>query len=494
MDRIKKKKLFAELLLLAFLLLIGWKVWMRSLYYAMYISEILLLTAVLKLIPLLKLSANDLAAAALCMLLNHMILQFPLFGSPNLSDIAPFTFLLLIELLVLIRGIHQRKRGYGIAVGYAVLCCQGVLCIYRQWERIVLDYYQARERQFGFAVKASCLLICIISAALLLLLCLRSCNALIKKTLAKLEEYSAVYTEIDRSILLVYFLTLGTLSMNELVDMLIPFLPADNELHLIPFQPAYSTYEIPLFWIGFSAMMILIQFIYIRLLMKSISVKEKMRLQEKDLHQLEEYNQALEKNMENMKEIRHDMKNMFLTMGGFVSRSNDEEMKAFYQENIVPFARQELLKNDLYAKLSCIHSESLKSFLYYKIMQGIEQHVSIHLQVQSADTNPVYCIGQVDLIRILGILIDNAIEEADTCRGTVHISIKETAGEYLFSVNNTVRCQKKEQGITAGTTDKGPGRGNGLFIVEKLLGEYQNVLLNSYFKNNEFVQCLRIEK
>ena len=109
MDRIKKKKLFAELLLLAFLLLIGWKVWMRSLYYAMYISEILLLTAVLKLIPLLKLSANDLAAAALCMLLNHMILQFPLFGSPNLSDIAPFTFLLLIELLVLIRGIQDRK-------------------------------------------------------------------------------------------------------------------------------------------------------------------------------------------------------------------------------------------------------------------------------------------------------------------------------------------------------------------------------------------------
>lgn len=181
-------------------------------------------------------------------------------------------------------------------------------------------------------------------------------------------------------------------------------------------------------------------------------------------------------------------------MGGFVDRSNDEEMKVFYKENFVPFAKQELQKNDLCMKLACIHSESLKSFLYFKMMQGIEQRVSIDLLVQIGDTNDILCMEQIDLPRILGILMDNAIEEAKACSGTVVIAIKENEREYLFSVSNTVRRQIREKGVIAGTTDKGLGRGNGLLIVESLIRKYRNVILNSFFKEDEFVQCLRIEK
>lgn len=101
---------------------------------------------------------------------------------------------------------------------------------------------------------------------------------------------------------------------------------------------------------------------------------------------------------------------------------------------------------------------------------------------------------QIDLIRILGILIDNAIEEAKACKGRVAISIKEKEQEYFFSVCNTVRRQIRERGVRAGTTDKGLGRGNGLLIVDKLVHKYRNVLLNSFFKEDKFVQCLRIEK
>ena len=115
-------------------------------------------------------------------------------------------------------------------------------------------------------------------------------------------------------------------------------------------------------------------------------------------------------------------------------------------------------------------------------MQGIEQNVPIDLAVQLVDTKDFLCIEQIDLIRILGILIDNALEEAKTCQGTVSITIKEKEQEYLFSVSNTVRPQVREKGVNAGTTDKGLGRGNGLLIVDKLVWKYRNVLLNSFFK------------
>jgi len=493
-DHIKKKVLFVELPLVALLLFIGWNLKVRSLYYAMGISEIILLAAVLKRIPLMELSVHDLIAVMFFMLLDQVILQILQYFQLDFFHIIAFMFLLSLELLVLVRGIHRKKRGYGIVVGYAVVCCLGVLCVFQKWERFVLDYYLAREGEFGFAVKAMYLLVSIIIAAAPVLFMLRCFNGFMKRRLIKLQEYSMTYTEIDRSILLVLLLTLGTLSMREVVRVLDRFLPVNDEIHLIPFMLSENTYEIPMLWIGFSVMMVLIQIIYIRLLVKSISVKEEMRLQEKDMSQLSEYNRELENNMEDMKEIRHDIKNMFLTMGGFVDRSDDEEMKAFYEEKIVPFAKQALQKNDLYVKLARIHGESLKSFLYFKIMEGIEQDVPIELSVQSVDMDGIFCIGQIDLIRILGILIDNAAEEAKTCGGSVSISVKENEKEYLFVVSNTVRRQIREKGVFAGTTDKGLGRGNGLLIVDKLIRKYRNVLLNSFFKEDTFVQCLRIEK
>ena len=490
MDRVNKKALFVELLLLALILFVEWKLQLRRLYFAMNIGEVLLLTAVLKIMPLLDLSVNDLIAAAFFMVLDRVLLQSLYFYNSTI----PFIFLLSLELLVLVRGIHRRKRGYGITIGYAALCCLSVLFIYRKWEQVILSIYYEKEGEFAFAVKASYLLICMVIIAIPVFLIIRWLNVFIKKWLVKLREYSITYGEIDRSAILVLTLTLGALSMRELVRILIPFLPENYEIHLFFSSVAENTYEIPLLWTGFSIMMVLIQIIYIRLLVKSVSVKEELRLQEKDLHQLAEYNRELEQNMEDLREIRHDIKNMFLTMGGFVDRSNDEEMKVFYEENIIPFAKRELQKNDLHVKLACIHSESLKSFLYYKIMQGIEQNVPIDLSVQLADTKDFLCMEQIDLIRILGILIDNALEEAKTCQGMVSITIKEKEQEYLFYVSNTVRPQVREKGVNAGTTDKGLGRGNGLLIVDKLVRKYSNVLLNSFFREDAFVQCLRIEK
>ncbi len=478
MDYIKKKAFILEWLFLAFMLFIGWKLRSRNLYYVMDISEIFILTAVLKIMPLLELSVNGLTAMASFMLLNKGVLQFIYIPEHEHSRIIPFIFLLLLELLVLIRGIHRKKKGYGIVIGYAVLCCMVVLYVYQKWEQAFIKNYLLKAVTEGFGWKILCLPVGIAIVAAFIFFIIRYFNVFIKKWLINLQEYSMTYTEIDRSIMLVMILTLCCMMMTELL----PFVPEDN------------TYEFQLLWIGLCTVIVMIQIVYIRLLVKSISVKEEMRLQEKDLHQLAAYNHELEKNMEDMRGIRHDIKNLFLTMGGFVDRSNDEEMKVFYEEKIVPFAKQELQKNDLYVKLTGIQDESLKSFLYFKILQGIEQNVPMDLQVQFFNADDIFCIGQIDLIRILGILIDNAIEEAKSCKGSVIISMKENGQEYLFSVSNTVRQQIREKGVIAGTTDKGLGRGNGLLIVEKLIRKYKNVLLNSFFKENEFVQCLRIKK
>lgn len=478
MAKVEKKAFLGSLLIFAFVLLISWRLRSRNLYYAMDICEVLLLAAVLKVAPLLELSVNDLIVMASVMLFNKVILPYLYIPGYNHPRIIPFVFLLSLELYVLIRLIHKRKQGYGVVIAYAATGCWIVFSLYRKCEQLFYSHYFVRKSETGLVRKELYILAGISIISVFIFLVIRCFGVFVKKWLQTMQEYSMKYREIDRSIMLVMVLTFCCLMMTELVSF-----AADD-----------STYALPLLWIGLCTVIAMIQAVYIRLLVKSISVKEEMRLQENDLQQLAEYNRELENNMENIRNIKHDIKNLFFTMGGFVDKSGDEEMKVFYAENIVPFAKQELQKNDLYMKLSNIHDESMKSFLYFKVMQGIDQNVDMDLQVQLDDTDDSFCMGQIDLIRILGILLDNAIEEAKICNGTVMVSIKEDEREYLFSISNTVRRQTREKGVIAGTTDKGLSRGSGLLIVNKLIRKYKNVLLNSFFKEDRFVQCLRIEK
>ena len=477
MGKVEKRAFWGALLFLAFALLAAWKFRSRNFYYALDICEVLLLTAVLKVLPLLELSINDLIAMASAMLINKVILHFLYLPGYSHPRITPFVFLLSLELYVQIRWMHKRKHGYGAMIVYAAAGCWTTLSLYRKCGQLLYSHYFIRESEINLIWKELYILAVISILSVFLFLAIRCVSIFVKKWLQTMQEFSAKYREIDHSVMLVMSLTFCCLMMTELVSV------SDD-----------STYALPLLWIGLCTLIVMIQVIYIRLLVKSISVKEEMRLQESDLQQLTEYNRELENNMENIRNIKHDIQNLFLTMGGFVDKSGDEEMKVFYAENIVPFARQELQKNDLYMKLSNIHDESMKSFLYFKVMQGIEQDIDMDLEVQLENSDASFYMGQIDLIRILGVLLDNAIEEAKLCNGTVMTSIKDDEREYVFSISNTVRRQTREKGVAAGTTDKGLGRGNGLLIVNKLIHKYKNVLLNSFFKEDRFVQCLRIEK
>ncbi len=353
MDKVEKKAFWGASLFFVFILFIGWKFRSRNFYYAMDICEVFLLTVILKVVPLLELSAKDLITMASVMLFNKVILPFLYIPDYSHPRVIPFVFLLLLELYVLIRLVHKRKHGYGAVIAYAVASCLIVLGLCQKCEQLLYSHYFVGESEIGLIRRGIYILAVIFIIDVFILLAIRCISIFVKKWLQIMQEYSAKYREIDHSIMLVMGLTFCCLMMTELVS-------ASDD----------STYAFPLIWMGMCSVIVMIQVIYIHLLVKSISVKEEMRLQENDLQQLAEYNRELENNMENIRNIKHDIKNLFLTMGGFVDKSSDEEMKVFYAENIVPFAKQELQKSDLYMKLVNVHDESMKSFLYFKVMQG----------------------------------------------------------------------------------------------------------------------------
>jgi len=178
-------------------------------------------------------------------------------------------------------------------------------------------------------------------------------------------------------------------------------------------------------------------------------------------------------------------------MGNFVEKSGIKEMQEFYQEKINPFASDEIAKSDLYAKLAGIDNEQLKAFLFYKISQAIKRGVDVELDIlfPSINSNEENSIEFVDLVRILGILLDNAIEECmELENGSISIKITRNSELVSYMISNFVRDEVKEMGIRAGISTKGQNRGKGLVNVCNIIDKYDFVTLNSYFRDGYFVQ------
>lgn len=238
---------------------------------------------------------------------------------------------------------------------------------------------------------------------------------------------------------------------------------------------------------------ICMQIFYLRLMISTINLKKHLEFKQLEKENIMLYNKDFQKNLQEIREMKHDIKNIFLTMGGYISRSDDTELKNYYKEKIAPYASNQIKMNDIYIKLQNLNNESLKSFFYYKIMQCRNKKIDVNLETSADHTVIANIIDCSDLTRMIGIFVDNAIEE--TCKienGLISIIIKEKNYQLNVIIKNSVRESVKKNGIYIGTTSKGLGRGNGLKIVQKLVKKHDDIVWNSYFQNDEYIQSILI--
>lgn len=308
----------------------------------------------------------------------------------------------------------------------------------------------------------------------------------------KISNISKIYAVIDR-----YF-------MAAIIFDCILMLIVNNSCRMNGLiQSGYETYFYNLMeWIG--VFFIVLQFIFVALLTQVSEQKIRIRKQELQNENMMAYHKKLEENLMEIRAVKHDLKNVFLTMGEYVNRSNDEEMKAFYQEAICPLADKEIRMNDCFVALERIGNDQVKAFMFYKLSYGISKDIDMKLMISTADRKQVDIPRDWEfietIVRILGIWLDNAIEECTAIQGEGNevpakclIRIKQDEQHLQFQIENTVRQKVQLHGIEKGTTTKGLGRGNGLLYVDKMIKKYQNCVWNSYFKDGHFIQSMMFD-
>lgn len=231
--------------------------------------------------------------------------------------------------------------------------------------------------------------------------------------------------------------------------------------------------------------------IYIKISNDEIKYKYK----EQEMDRLKEYIDMVETTNSDIRKFKHDYLNILATINHYVDSKDFDGFVKYFNESIMPESDDIRHKNISFNNLKNIKLSPIKGIISYKIRQA--QELNIEVIVDVMDEIEKVNMNIVDLCRILGILLDNAREEAVMCENKIiGINIIKGKKSKVFVISNTCRSKLPPiyNMIQKGFSTKGDNRGLGLSNIQEIIyGEYTNVMLNTYIEEGVFKQELIIE-
>jgi two-component system sensor histidine kinase AgrC len=194
------------------------------------------------------------------------------------------------------------------------------------------------------------------------------------------------------------------------------------------------------------------------------------------------------------RKFRHDHKNLLLGFKECIEKKDIDSIQTYFQQYFSEFVKTTAAVDSQFNKLSGIKRQEIKGILSSKLLFAQQLHISVFIDVPSHIEG--ICDNQlVDICRITGILLDNAIEACWVVdKPVLRFLAMQQKQEILFVFMNT--CPMPIPSITQmfweGFSTKEGQRGAGLFIASQLCNRNKNVTLNTKIKDGNFIQELSI--
>jgi len=202
------------------------------------------------------------------------------------------------------------------------------------------------------------------------------------------------------------------------------------------------------------------------------------------------YNNSMQTWVDETRRIKHNFNNTVATIAGYVKLKSWAKLETFIDD----IYRECLSINSLEILMSLkIENAALLGLLGAKLDLSKGKNINLNISSQSAIEH--LNANMYLLCEILGCLIDNAIEAAyESSEKYVQLNIKEADQDIIFEIENSFKIRPEINEIyKKGTSSKGEGRGIGLYFVKERVNRERNLCLNTYIKNNIFIQELIVE-
>lgn len=255
-----------------------------------------------------------------------------------------------------------------------------------------------------------------------------------------------------------------------------------------------STYMeiLPSFIVFLSVATLLTYFIFnIHVLLRT----NKLEITTRELEQSRQYNKTLEILHDNIRGFKHDFSNIMTTIGGYVQTGDLEKLRNYYNGLQ---ADCNTINNLNILSPSVINEPAIYSLLTNKYHLAESKGITVNLEI-FIDLRELR-IKVYEFTRILGILMDNAIEAAKECnKKIINVAIRKDfhserqlliiENTYMNNMNKDVDTEKIYE---KGYSSKEHNTGIGLWEVREILKKNEN--LNLFTSKNEefFSQQLEI--
>ena len=190
---------------------------------------------------------------------------------------------------------------------------------------------------------------------------------------------------------------------------------------------------------------------------------------------------------EQVRSFKHDFDNMVNSIGGYVVNEDLDGLKRYYSQLLEECNKT----NNLYAlSPEVINHPAIYHLLATKYYEADQQNVQINLHV-FLDLNEIEKRMKIyDFTRILGILLDNAIEAAKECeKKIINVTFrKDNSNNMIVVIIQNTYANKDvdtEEIYQKGISSKKNHSGLGLWKVREILMHNNNLNLFTT-KNNEF--------
>ena len=236
---------------------------------------------------------------------------------------------------------------------------------------------------------------------------------------------------------------------------------------------------------------IILAFYFIAIINNIINLS-KINQSNLQIKNLELYNKTLALMQDNIRAFKHDFSNIMQAIGGYLMLDNFDGLKKYYSDllkdcnsiNNLDSLNPELINNPAIFNI-------LANKYYLSTQYNIKMNISVFIDMNSLN------IKTYELSRILGILLDNAIEAAKDCDNkdiSISFSKDSKFNRNLITIENSYSDGNIDLNkiFEKGFSSKKEHTGLGLWEVRKILNQNNN--LNLYTSKTEkfFKQQLEI--
>lgn len=226
------------------------------------------------------------------------------------------------------------------------------------------------------------------------------------------------------------------------------------------------------------------------ILLRQIQYKNNME----EIESYYKYTLQIENINHEMRKFRHDYVNILTTLSEFIRDDDMPGLREYFNKEIMPIQDSLQTKSIKINGIDNLKVREIKGLVTTKILQAQEKNIRISIEVPEHIDH--IDMNTISLSRIIGIIIDNAIEASEKVEDDPNIIIafiKAEASIYFVVMNKCAPDTPQVHHLfKEGYSTKGENRGLGLATLKEITDTTSNVLFDTVIDNGYFVQKVEI--